>query len=118
MKIICVRCLDNSNAINAYRILKKIGVNGSMRLSTVKDLMQEYCNPWKKPRGSLSHRPVFDKKKMLELQKAFGLRLGGDDFYFGPNTDELMNFFRGLESVLPGKVSTCFTGGLDQITIK
>ena len=118
MKIFCVRCSDGFDAMKAYRILKKIGVNGSMRIPAVKDLMYDYCNPWKRPRGSLSHRPVLDKKRLQELQSAFGLNLGNNEMYFGPDTEDLMRLFRGLESVLPGKVGTCFTGGLDQVTVK
>lgn len=118
MKVIIVRCSDGFNANLAYRTLKKIGVTGSMRIPQVLDLMSEYCHPWKKPRGALSARPILDQKKVNELQTAFGLELARNGIYSGGHPDDVMAFFRALESLLPGKVQTTFTLGLNQVTVK
>ena len=117
MKIIKVR-IGDTNAQTVYRFFKKIGATGTKTLEQIQELLEDYCKPWKKPRGALSHRSVYDNKRVSEANKALGMMIGNNGIYIGLDKHDLENILRGVESVLPDKVRTSFTLGLNQVEIK
>lgn len=117
MKIIKMRIKD-TDVRSTYRFLKKIGATGIKTVEQVRELLEDYCKPWKKPKGALSHRPVYDPKRVSEANKALGMMIGNNGIYIGPDRHDLENILRAMESVMPDKIKTTFTYGLNQVEIK